>query len=97
MELLSVFDEVLVHLDVAYCITVVFLAYALRGVTADVLIYLRFPVKHVKTFAVFFIATIAAFVWHFLVGTDLVKLFVSYSATTTLYELFLKQIINKKS
>lgn len=88
----TIFNEILKYLDVSYCLVVVFLSYALRDVLASMLEYLRFPEKHSRTFSVFFLATAVAFVWHFFVGSEMVKLFVSYSATTTLYELFLKHI-----
>ena len=90
-------DSILNHITLPYCLAVVFLSYALRNVLADFLTYIRFPKKHSKTFAVFVIATILAGVWLFGFGeTDYVKLFVSYSVSTTIYELFLKHIKTPK-
>ncbi len=93
--LITIFENITSHIILEYSLFVVFLAYALKGLFGDLLGYLRVPDKYKKTLAVFIISTIAALIWHYYLGADLVKLFVSYSASTTIYEVFLKYVTDK--
>jgi len=82
------------YIELGYLITFIFLSYGLRNLIADIINGIH-PTKRARTFAVFFIGTVMALIWYGLFRTDLMKLFVTYSVGTSLYELIIQAIITK--
>lgn len=87
-------DSITQHISVPYLLSLVFLSYGLRDIVGDFIGVFTIN-KKVRTWSVFIIATLLAFVFGVFFKEDPVKLFVTYCVGTSLYELIIKVIIAK--
>ena len=84
------------NISFGYLITFIFLSYGLRDVTAQIMAsFIPADIKKLRSYAVFLIATALAPAWYFLFGDNPMKLLITYSVGTSLYELIIQAIIRQ--